>query len=76
MLHGYCKFQSQPVQLFGYVHQNTSGQNHGPVWKIQSFLRSEICTVIVQEDHHGKGNSRKFYCNTVVKKFQLGNAFM
>ena len=25
-----AKFQSQDVQIFGYVHQNTNGQNHGP----------------------------------------------
>ena len=25
---------------------DTNGQSHGPVWKIQSFLLSEMCTVI------------------------------
>ena len=34
----YWKFQSQNVQIFGYVYQNTNGQNHGPVWKTQLFL--------------------------------------
>ena len=48
------KFQGQNVKIFGYVYRNTSGQNHGPVWKIQSFLLSEICTVIL--------------CRTVVGK--------
>ena len=38
MHHRYCKFQSQNVQIFGYVCQYTNGPNHGPVWKIQSFL--------------------------------------
>ena len=32
------KFQSQNVQIFGYVYQNTNGQNHCPVWKTQLFL--------------------------------------
>ena len=44
-----------------YGYQNTNRPNHGPVWKIQSFLLSEICTVIFQQDYHGKGNSREFY---------------
>ena len=48
-------------QIFGYVYQNTNGKNHGPVWKIRSFLQSEICTVILWQDCYGKGNSRKFY---------------
>ena len=33
------------AQIFGYVYQNTIGQNHGLVWKIQSFFLNEICTV-------------------------------
>ena len=41
------KFRSQNVQIFGYVYQNTSGPNHGPMWKTQSFLLNEICTVIL-----------------------------
>ena len=45
-MHHHCsKFRSQNVQIFGYVYQNRNGLNHGPVWKIQSFLLSEICTV-------------------------------
>ena len=35
-------------------------QNHGPVWKTQSFVLNEICTVILWQDHYGKGKSRKF----------------
>ena len=41
------KSQSENVQVFEYVHRNTNGQNHGPEWKTQSFLLSEICTVIL-----------------------------
>ena len=39
----------------------TNGQNHGPVWKTQSFLLNEICTVILWQDCCGKGNLRKSY---------------
>ena len=65
----YWKFQSQNVQIFGYVYRSTNGQNHGPVWKTQSFLSKGICTVTLWQDYHGKGNLRKFYWNTVGKKF-------
>ena len=68
------KIQSQNVQMFGYVNQNTNGQNHGPAWKSQSFLLSEICTVILWQDYYGKSISRKFYWTMVGQKFQLGNA--
>ena len=61
-------------KIFGYVNQNINGLNHGPAWKTQSFLLSEICMVILWQDCNGKGNSRKFYWNKVGKKFQIGNA--
>ena len=51
-----------------------NGQNHGTVWKTQSFLLSEICMVILWQDYYGKGNLRKSYCSTVGKKFPIGNA--
>ena len=44
---------------FGFVYHDTNGPNHGPAWKIQSFLLNEICTVIL--DYHGKGNLRRSY---------------
>ena len=76
-MHRHCwKSQSQNVQIFGFVLQNTNGRNHGLAWKTQSFLLSEICTVILWQDYYGKGNSRKFYLNTVGKKFQIGNAYL
>ena len=65
----YYKFQSQNAQIFGYVYQSTNGPNHGPVWKIKSFFLGEICTVILWQDSYGKGNFRKFYWNSVGKKF-------
>ena len=40
-----------------------------------TFLLSEICTVILQEDYYGKCNSRKFFKNTIGQKFQLGIAY-
>ena len=67
------KFRSQNVQTFGFVYHDTNGLNRGPVWKIQSFLLREICAVILWQDSYGKGNSRKFYQNTLGKKFEIGN---
>ena len=46
---------------FGFVYHDTNGQNHGPVWKTQSFLLNEICMVILWQDYYGKGNLRKSY---------------
>ena len=61
MLRHCWNLPSKSVQTSGYVHQNTNGQNHGPVWKIQSFLLNEICTVILWQDYYGKGNLRVLY---------------
>ena len=33
--------------------------NHGPAWKTQSFVLSEISTVIFWQDYYGKSNLRK-----------------
>ena len=49
------------VQTFGFVYHDTNGLNHGPVWKIRSFLLNGICTVILWQDYYGKGNLRKSY---------------
>ena len=73
MLTNYWKFQNRSVQTFGFVYHDTNSQNHGPVWKTQSFFLNEICTVILSQDCYGKGNSKKFFWNTVGKKFQIGN---
>ena len=56
-MHHHC----EKFQIFGFVYHNTNGLIHGPVWKIQSFLQSEICTVILRQDCYGKGNLRKSY---------------
>ena len=71
--HKLFKIPNRSVQTFGFVYHDTNGQNHGPVWKTQSFLLSEICTVILWQDYCGKGNLRKFYCNMAGRKFQIGN---
>ena len=52
-----------------FKFHDTNGPNHGPEWKTQSFLSKGICTVIFWQDYCGKGNLRKFYWNTVGKKF-------
>ena len=57
------KKQNRSVQTFGFVYHDTNDQNHGSVWKTQSFLLSEICMVILWQDCYGKGNLRKSYWN-------------
>ena len=47
MLTNCLKFPNRSVQTFGFVYHDTNGLNRGPVWKTQSFLLSEICTVAV-----------------------------
>ena len=34
------KFPNRNVQTFGFVYHDTKGQNHGPVWRTQSFFLS------------------------------------
>ena len=69
------KFPNLNVQTCGFGNHDTNGQNHGPVWKIQSFFLSEICTVILWQDCYAKGNLRKSCCSTVERRFPIGNAF-
>ena len=64
----YWEFQNRNVQTNGYVYRNTNGQNHGPVWKTQSFLLSEICMVILWQDCCGKSNLRKILLQHGWKK--------
>ena len=58
----------------GFVYHDTSGQNHGPVWKTQLFLLNAICMVILGQDYYGNGNLRKFYWKTVGRRLPIGNA--
>ena len=53
------KIQYRNVQTYGFVYHDTNGQNHGPVWKTQSFFLNEICMVILWQDCHGKDNLKK-----------------
>ena len=69
------KILSQKVHIFAYVYRNTNGQNHGPVWKTQSFLLREICSVILWQDYFWEGNLRKYCWNTVGRRFPIGNAY-
>ena len=72
-----CKMEDAPTnienskvrmsKIFGYVYRSTIGQNHGPVWKTQSFLSKGICTVTLWKDYYGKGNLRR-----LGKVFKLG----
>ena len=55
--------QSENVQIFGYVYHDTSGRNHGPVWKTQSFFSNEICMVNHLPDC-GQHNLKKFFGST------------
>ena len=73
MLTSCSEFPNRNVRTFGFVYHDTNGPNHGPVWKTQSCLLSEICTVILWQDQYGKGNLRKYYWSTVGRKFQIGN---
>ena len=59
--HKLLKIPKSECPEFGFVHHDTNGQNHGRVWKTQSFLLSEICMVILWQDYYGKGNLRKSY---------------
>ena len=56
-------------------HKWPKSWSSGPVLKTQSFLLSEICTVILWQDYFGKGKLRKSYCSTVGRMFPIGNAY-
>ena len=55
-------------------YDDTNGQNHGPVWKTQSFLLKGIYMVILWQHYHGKGTLRKSYRSTVGWRFPIRNA--
>ena len=59
--HKLLKIPKSECQTFGFVHHDTNGRNHGPVWKTQSFLLSGICTVTFWQDYYWKGNLRRSY---------------
>ena len=51
--------KSECVQTFGFVYHDTNGLNHGPVWKLQSFLLKGICTVILWQGYYGERQFEK-----------------
>ena len=53
--------KSECPDIWIRLPRHKMAKNHGPVWKIQSFLLSGICTVILWQDYYGKGNLRKSY---------------
>ena len=73
MFTNFQKIPNRSVQTFGFVYHDTNGQNHGPVWKTQSFLLKRICTVILWQDCYGKGILRKSPLkHGLGEGFQLG----
>ena len=68
------KFPNRNVQILRYVYQDANRLNHGPVLKIQLFLLTDRCTVILEQDCYEKGNSRKFFWKTDGRRFPIGNA--
>ena len=51
----------------------TNGQNHGPVWKTQSFLLNEICTVILCRTVIGEAICENPVEIRLGESFQIGN---
>ena len=47
------KNPNRKIQTFGFIHHDAS-PNQGPIWKNQSFLLSDICTVIPWKDCYQK----------------------
>ena len=45
------KFPKSECQTFGCDYLSTNCQNHGPVWKTQSFLSKGICSVILWQNY-------------------------
>ena len=70
-------FKNSKVRMSRYLDTSTEAQMAKIIVQYgrpsRSF-QSGICTVIVWQDFHGKGNLRKFYWNTIGKKFQIGSA--
>ena len=75
MLQNYWKFHNRHVQTIVLVYHDTNGQNHGPVWKTQSFRLSEICMVIFWQDWYGKGTLSKSCWSAVGRRFPIGNVY-
>ena len=71
--HKWLKLQNRSVQTFGFVYHDTNGQNHGPVWKTQSFLLNAICTVIFLAGLLWERQFEKVLLKHDGRKFQIVN---
>ena len=58
---GRCSKKYRIVETLGFVYRDTKMAKiiHGPVWKTQSFLLIEMCTVIFQQDCYWKRQFEK-----------------
>ena len=72
-VHKNWKFPNRNVQTWWFVFSDTNDQNHGPVWKTQSFLLSGICIIFFWQDHCRKDNLRKSSWNMAGRKFPIRN---
>ena len=67
----FSQFQSQNVQIFRHVEQDTNGQIHRPAWKNQSFHFSEINPKSLLELQKSypcmRNNTRKKFYKIVTK---------
>ena len=75
ILQNYWKIQNRNVQTYGFVKHDTNGQNHGPVWKTQSFfLKGNLYGHPLAGLLWGQAIWEKSFENTVGRKFPIGNA--
>ena len=72
MLPDSSEFQSQNVQMYGYVFQDTSGPNLGQTLKTQWCCLNENCTNNHLRHSCGKDNWRRW----IGKKYRIGNVFL
>ena len=73
---GNCKNSKiRNVRVFGYLYRETNGLNHGPVWKTQSFLLSEIWWSSLSRTVVGKAVRQNFTGTRLGGKFPTGNVY-
>ena len=71
-LQGCSEFQSQSVQISGYVFHDTSGPNLGQTSKTQWFLLNETCIDTHLLASCWKDRLRRFFWDLDEKKYRLG----
>ena len=67
------KFQSQSVQMFGYVFHDKKKQNHGRKLSIPWYLLNEIYSGLLSQIAMGKAVRASFIRTWMGKKFRTGN---